>query len=290
MYILKKDIDDALHGRQLPNGNIEVGVHIADVAYFVLPNSALDIEAAKRANTTYLVERRLDMLPALLTESLCSLRPHEDHFAFSVVWEMKPENAEIVDVRYHRSIIHSKAGMTYGQAQAILDDPSATGEVADSVRILAHVAKILRRQRMDRGALNLASPEVRFMMDDERHDPVSVEMYQSKEANKVVEEFMLLANCQVARKITDHFPNHAVLRRHPTPDPAMFDDLIAAAASVDVTLHCDTSKQLADSLDLAVKDDDPNFNKLIRIMATRCMTQAVYFGSSEVTPSGKLTL
>lgn len=279
-----KDIDDALSARRLENGNVEIGVHIADVSYYVRPGNALDLEAADRSTTTYLVERRLDMLPGLLTETLCSLVGGEDRFAFSVFWEMNEKNGEIINSTFHKTILRSKIALTYGAAQAIIDDPNVPNEQKDlreSLIILLNISKILKQKRIDAGALSLASPEVRFELDSETHDPLNIESYQHKDTNSLVEEFMLLANCTVARKIYNTYPNYAILRRHPIPDPKRFDDFKALALAEGFTLNTDSNKQLADSLDKAVKPDDPYFNTLIRIMATRCLTQAEYFCSGE---------
>lgn len=164
-----KDIDDALHCIQLSNGNLQIGVHIADVTFFVHPESAIDKEAAHRSTSTYLVERRLDMLPGLLTTQLCSLRSTEDHLAFSVIWEMTP-NGSIVDVTFFKSVIHSVASLTYDEAQCMLDDNDEViskygTHVAKSVMMLNVIARILRSNRVREGALTLASPEVRFKLD-----------------------------------------------------------------------------------------------------------------------------
>jgi exosome complex exonuclease DIS3/RRP44 len=130
-----KDIDDALHCIELPNGNLEIGVHIADVTFFVHPDTPLDKEAARRSTSTYLVERRLDMLPGLLTTQLCSLRCNEDHLAFSVLWEMD-RNANIIDVRYCKSVIHSVGSLSYADAQLMMDNPDGSNVVNKSVRLL----------------------------------------------------------------------------------------------------------------------------------------------------------
>lgn len=275
-----KDIDDALHCIELPNGNLQCGVHIADVAHFVAAGCALDEEAMNRGTSTYLVEQRLDMLPGLLTETLCSLKGNVDRFAFSVMWEMT-QDAEILNVDFHRSIIHSVAAMSYPQAQVLLDDPNINDIKATSVRNLNKVAKILRRKRMEAGALTLASPEVRFVLDSESQNPTDVQLYALKETNKLVEEFMLLANITVGKKILMHFPTFALLRRHPSPSRKQFDPLLKSAGTVGVDLCVDSSKELADSLDCAVLEDHPYFNKLLRIMATRCMKPAAYFCTGE---------
>lgn len=314
-----KDIDDALHACLLPNGNLQVGVHIADVTHFVAPGSALDEEAADRGTSTYLVDRRLDMLPGLLTTKLCSLTSTEDHFAFSVMWEMKlvgDREVEIVDVSFCKSIIRSVASLSYQQAQVYLDDPEAgcvlgvpgsekknkkedeesarSDLLGSGIKTLNTIAIRLRMKRIDAGALTLASPEVRFVLDTETQNPLDVQMYALRDTNALVEEFMLLANITVAKKIVRHFPTFSMLRRHPAPSKRQFDLLVSQAKSVGVNLRVDSSKQLQDSLDAAdaasatnnsnLPKNNPYFNKMLRILCTRCMMPASYFSSGEVTP------
>ena len=222
------------------------------------------------------------MLPSLLTTDLCSLRCTEDHLAFSVLWEMDTAG-NIIDVDFCKSVIRSKASLTYDQAQAILDDPHGReGDVGSSVCFLNDLAKLLRQRRIDMGALTLASPEVRFKLDSETQNPTDVSMYALKESNALVEEFMLLANITVSKKILRHFPTLSVLRRHQPPSREQFGPLLSAAAAVGVSLDISSSKALADSLDLAVKEEDPYFNKLLRILSTRCMMPAQYFCSGEI--------
>jgi VacB/RNase II family 3'-5' exoribonuclease len=260
----------------LPNGNVQVGVHIADVTHYVASGTALDVEAADRGTSTYLVEQRLDMLPKILTETLCSLRDDGDRFAFSVVWEMT-KDGNILEVEFFKSIIRSKKAMSYDMAQLILDQGDADqSDLAVGVRGLNRLAKIFRQRRNDAGALTLASPEVRFVLDRETQNPTDVQMYQLKEANALVEEFMLLANITVAKKTLRHFPTLATLRCHPSPSKQQFESLIEAAAALDVEIRCDSSKHLAESLDAAVLEDRPYFNKQLRIMTTRCMMPAKY--------------
>eukprot|EP00873_Tetraselmis_striata_P021480 jgi/Tetstr1/441744/TSEL_029965.t1 len=211
-----RDIDDALHARELPNGNWELGVHIADVTHFW---SAMDLEAARRGTSVYLVERRIDMLPKALTEDICSLRAEVERLTFSVIWEITPPGA-----RQHR-----RGGRPHALHQGC--DPLPRRAVYQEAQ--------------------LASPEVKFKLEDETLDPLDV-----RETNQMVEEMMLMANVAVAQKIVQSFPSLAVLRRHATPPPR---------------------QRWRDSLDNAVREDDGYFNKLIRIMTTRCMTQALYF-------------
>lgn len=144
------DIDDALHSRQLPNGNTEVGVHIADVSHFIRPGTALDLEASLRATTVYLVDKRIDMVPELLSSNLCSLRGNVERFAFSCIWELD-KNANIVNTKFHKSVIESKAALTYEEAQLIIDDKNKNDDIAKSLRRLNELAKILKRKRTDNG-------------------------------------------------------------------------------------------------------------------------------------------
>ena len=279
-----KDIDDALSCESLPNGNFRVGVHIADVGFFVAPGSAIDLEAAERCTTVYLVEKRTDMLPSLLTANLCSLREKVDRLTFSVLWEMTPEGV-IVDTQFAKAVIRSEAALTYAAAQARIDDLSDTSALTRSIRSLNDLAKINRKARMMRGALELASQEVRFELDAESGDPTEVSMYQSRDTNKLVEEFMVLANQSVAHKILNAFPSTSVLRRHPPPKEAQLEllhDLLVKQGFTDFKYS--TNLELAKSLAKIVRLKDPFFNKLVRVMTTRCMNQAQYFCTGDVDP------
>ncbi|NXU58083.1 RRP44 exonuclease, partial [Turnix velox] len=274
------DIDDALHCRELENGNVEVGVHIADVSHFIRPGNALDEESSKRGTTVYLCEKRIDMVPELLSSNLCSLRSNVDRLAFSCIWEMN-DKAEILKTRFTKSIINSKASLTYAEAQMRIDSAAMNDEITTSLRGLNKLAKILKKKRIDNGqvALTLSSPEVRFHMDSETHDPIDLQTKELKETNSMVEEFMLLANVSVAQKIYDEFPEFALLRKHPSPPPSNYDILVKAAKSKDLEIKTDSAKALAESLDKAESTTFPYLNTLLRILATRCMMQAVYFCS-----------
>ncbi|NXS56277.1 RRP44 exonuclease, partial [Brachypteracias leptosomus] len=243
------DIDDALHCRELENGNIEVGVHIADVSHFIRPRNALDEESAKRGTTVYLCEKRIDMVPELLSSNLCSLRSNVDRLAFSCIWEMN-HKAEILKTRFTKSIINSKASLTYAEAQMRIDSATMNDDITTSLRGLNKLAKILKKKRIDNG-----------------------------ETNSMVEEFMLLANVSVAQKIYDEFPEFALLRKHPAPPPSNYDILVKAAKSKNLEIKTDSAKALAESLDKAESPTFPYLNTLLRILATRCMMQAVYFCS-----------
>ncbi|CAI9542511.1 unnamed protein product [Staurois parvus] len=272
------DIDDALHCRELENGNLEVGVHIADVSHFIRPGNALDQESSNRGTTVYLCDKRIDMVPDLLSSNLCSLRSQVDRLAFSCIWEIS-HDAKIIHTTYTKSVINSKASLTYAEAQMRIDSPDMNDEITKSLRLLNKLAKILKKQRIDNGALTLSSPEVRFHMDSETHDPIDLQTKELKETNSMVEEFMLLANISVAQKIYEEFSEYALLRKHPAPPPGNYDILVKAASSKNLEIKTDCAKALADSLDTAESEEFPYLNTLLRILATRCMMQAVYFCS-----------
>uniref|UniRef100_A0A8C2KSV6 DIS3 exosome endoribonuclease and 3'-5' exoribonuclease n=1 Tax=Cyprinus carpio TaxID=7962 RepID=A0A8C2KSV6_CYPCA len=216
---------------------------------------------------------RIDMVPELLSSNLCSLRSNVERLAFSCIWEMN-HNAEIIKTHFTKSVINSKASLTYAEAQMRIDDTTMNDDITKSLRGLNRLAKILKGRRTEKGALTLSSPEVRFHMDSETHDPIDLQTKELKETNSMVEEFMLLANISVAQKIYDEFSECALLRKHPSPPPSNYDILIKAAKS-----RLDSAKALADSLNNATVENFPYFNTLLRILATRCMMQAVYFCS-----------
>ncbi|KIK77030.1 hypothetical protein PAXRUDRAFT_835134 [Paxillus rubicundulus Ve08.2h10] len=279
-----QDIDDALHARRLRNGNIEAGVHIADVSHFVHPGTPMDNEAAARGTTVYLVDKRIDMLPSLLGTNLCSLRPHVERLAFSAIWELT-EDADIVNVHFSKSVIVSKAAFEYEEAQLRKDDPNQNDSVTQSIRLLNSLAIKFKDKRMAAGALNLASPEVKIhLASSESSDPIDVEQKELRETNSLVEEFMLLANVSAAKKIEEVFPRTAVLRRHLPPPKANFEklqDILMKRKGF--KLDVSSSGALADSLDKCVDPTAPTFNTLVRIMATRCMLAAEYFCSGSVS-------
>jgi exosome complex exonuclease DIS3/RRP44 len=274
-----QDIDDALHARPLPNGNFEVGVHIADVSHFVKPNNAMDAEASIRGTTVYLVDKRIDMLPMLLGTDLCSLKPYVERYAFSAIWEITPD-ADMVKSEFTKSVIKSREAFSYEQAQIRVDDPSQQDELTNAIRTLMMLSKKFKQKRMDAGALSLSSPEVRVEMESETSDPIDVKTKKLLDTMSLVEEFMLLANTSVAAKIYEAFPQTAMLRRHGAPPKTNFEELAnQLKVKRGLDLHVSSSKELADSLDACVDPKEPFFNTLVRIMATRCMMSAEYFCS-----------
>ena len=284
-----RDIDDALSAVVVPKNDgvegeeeIEIGVHIADVTTFLKPGTPMDDEALRRGTTTYLVQRRLEMLPKPLTEDICSLRADVERLAFSVFWRVDPATMlprKDVKPRFTKSIIKSSKALTYQKAQEIIDDETNDkSDLANDLRRLRDVSKALRAKRMEQGALTLASPEVRFELDDETSNPLDVSLYISRETNKMVEEMMLLANIAVAERISEHYPSFALLRRHPEPREKMFLPLLETVKllGLENKINCASNKTLAESLDACVREDDPYFNTLLRLQATRCMSTAKY--------------
>lgn len=185
-----KDFDDALSLRKLENGNIEVGVHIADVSYYVQPGTLLDQEAYDRATSIYLVDRVVPMLPEVLSNELCSLRPNEDKFTFSAVFELN-DKAEIQKQWFGRTVINSDRRFSYEEAQERIE--TKEGDLAEEINLLDSLAKILRKDRMKHGAIAFDRAEVRFNLNEESQ-PIGVYFKISKDANHLIEEFMLLAN------------------------------------------------------------------------------------------------
>lgn len=272
-----KDIDDALGYRELDNGHIEVSVHIADVTHFVKPNSSLDREAAQRCTTVYLVDRRTDMLPSLLTTNLCSLVANQDRLCFSVVWEFD-ENNVIYNTRFGKGIIRSARAFTYLEAQTLLDK-NGSDEISCALRGLDRLAKFLRAKRFERGAVELESPDVKFEYD--LTDIGSMEKYILYDTNRMVEELMLLANISVAGKIFERFPAGSLLRRHPPPVEERMKALQRSLSQQKLDFEFGNSRDLNTSLKRIVEDSDPMFGSAVRILTTRCMSQAIYCNSGD---------
>jgi exosome complex exonuclease DIS3/RRP44 len=221
-----KDIDDALHCITLPNGNYEVGVHIADVSHFVKAGAEIDKEAARRCTTVYMVDRRTDMLPGLLTETLCSLISDVDRMAFSVIWEIDSKTFTAVKTKFAKTCIRSRASLNYYKAQEMIDDKTDKSPLTMSLRGLLTIARVLRDRRIQNGALTLASPELKFKLDNESQNPTDVSEYLHVDTHFMIEEFMLLANVAVAERLAQYYPSFAILRRHPLPKQDQLQDLV----------------------------------------------------------------
>ena len=272
-----KDFDDALSFKRLENGNIEIGVHIADVSYYVRPGSAMDKEALNRSNSVYLVDRVVPMLPEQLSNLACSLRPKEDKFSFSAVFEMD-ETGKVYGKWFGKTVIHSNRRFSYEEAQEIIE--GKTGDFQEEILILDKIAKILRNARLKNGALNIESEEMRFKLDEKGH-PEEVVIKTSKDAHKLIEEFMLLANKKVAvfiaepKKGRDIIP--FVYRVHDKPD---IDKIALFNVFIDkfgYKLDFSHPDQIAKSINKLLGDIRlTNEYSLIQTMAIRSMARATY--------------
>lgn len=222
-----KDFDDALSFKELGNGNYEIGIHIADVSHYVVPGSKLDMEAYSRGNSVYLVDRVIPMLPEVLSNKLCSLRPHEEKLTFSAVFEMTPEG-KVEKEWFGKTVIYSDYRFTYEQAQEIIEEQVEDTKFGPVIKTMDKIAKILRKKRLEKGALNVESQEVRFELDD-KGNPIGLKIKVSKDANKLIEEFMLLVNRRVASYIGEPKKGKKtipfVYRTHDEPNEAKVSDL-----------------------------------------------------------------
>jgi DIS3-like exonuclease 2 len=236
-----KDLDDALHIEELDNGQVEIGVHIADVSHFIQPDSNIDIEARRRCTTVYLVDRTIPMLPRPLCEIACSLNENVERLAFSCVWRMNRDGSMVrgQDVWYGRTVIKSCARLDYATAQHIIENKVAFGEnepdeelwpksrrptgghsmgrVAGDVRLMNQVAQARRRLRFQNGAVALSAVKLTFKLDGDGETPLMCQPYAIRDSNQLVEEYMLLANYLVAQRLITHAGGRACLRSHEPP-------------------------------------------------------------------------
>lgn len=273
-----KDFDDALSVCTLPNGNYEIGVHIADVTHYVQPDTPLDREARDRATSVYLVDRVVPMLPEHLSNGICSLRPDEDKLTFSCIFEMN-KDAKVLASRICRTVIRSNRRFTYEEAQDVIE--SGQGDHAEAILLLNRLAKILRNNRYENGSVDFDRAEVRFEIDEKGH-PTSVYFKESKDANKLIEEFMLLANKTVAaaigvpqkRKKAKSF----VYRVHDQPDPERLANLAQLARAFGYRLKTTgTPREINRSINKMLSDikgkGEENF---LSTLAIRSMAKAIY--------------
>ena len=273
-----KDFDDALSIRKLANGNYEVGVHIADVTHYVRPDTLIDREARDRATSVYLVDRVVPMLPEHLSNGICSLRPDEDKLTFSTIFEMTPDG-RVVKSDITRTVIRSNRRFTYEEAQDVIE--TGKGDYADEILTLDRLAKILRAARYENGSVDFDRMEVRFDIDETGH-PVGVYFKESKDANKLIEEFMLLANRTVATTIGmaggKKKGKQFVYRVHDVPDVDRLNNLSQLARTFGHKVKTKgTPQEINRSLNKMLADikDRPEEN-LLATLAIRSMAKAIY--------------
>lgn len=273
-----KDFDDALSIKKLKNGNWEVGVHIADVTHYVQPDTIIDKEAQKRATSVYLVDRVVPMLPEHLSNGICSLRPDEDKLTFSCIFEMD-NDGKVLNSKIARTVTRSNRRFTYDEAQEVIE--TGKGDYAEEILTLDRLAKILRRKRYENGSVEFDRAEVRFDIDETGH-PIGVYFKESKDANKLIEEFMLLANKTVAAAIGKpdgkKKPKAFVYRVHDMPDPGKLADLSKIARTFGFKVkETGSSREVNRSINKMLADvkgrGEENF---LSTLAIRSMAKAIY--------------
>ncbi|EEI92069.1 ribonuclease R [Sphingobacterium spiritivorum ATCC 33300] len=272
-----KDFDDAISFQQLPNGHYEIGVHIADVSHFVKPDTALDKEAFERATSVYLVDRVIPMLPERLSNDLCSLRPNEDRLCFSAVFELD-DKANIHDQWFGRTVIHSDRRFSYEEAQEVIENKA--GDFTTEILKLNELAYILREKKFKNGAISFESEEVKFTLD-ENGKPTGVYTKVRKDAHKLIEDFMLLANRKVAEYIGKQGKGKNkltfVYRFHDLPNPETLTTFSQFASRFGHKLTIRSDKETAKSLNaLMTKIEGSKEQNLLTSLAVRSMAKAVY--------------
>jgi ribonuclease R len=272
-----KDFDDAISIRHLDNGLLELGVHIADVSYYVEPDTALDKEAYARATSVYLPDRVNPMLPERISNELCSLRPHEDKLTFSAVFRMT-EKGEVKGIWLGRTVIHSDHRFTYEEVQEIIEQK--TGLYQPEIELLNDIAQRLRKQRFRKGAINFSSTEVRFKLD-EKGKPIGIMVKESKEAHQLVEEFMLLANRNVAEAVgkvkVNKKPIPFPYRVHDTPDKEKLAPFIEFAKKYGHVFDIESPQAIARSFNQMLKDVQGKPEQhVLEQLGIRTMAKAVY--------------
>ncbi len=271
-----KDFDDALSFKKLDNGHYEIGVHIADVTHYVKPNSLLEKEAFDRATSVYLVDRTIPMLPERLSNGLCSLRPNEDKLTFAAVFEMDAKG-KVIDEWFGRTIIHSDKRFSYEEAQEVLE--TGRGPYSEELTILNDLAKKLRKLRFSKGAINFETTEVKFKLD-EKGIPLAVIPKIRKDAHKLIEEFMLLANKFVATFVYNYKKgkekNTFVYRIHDFPDPDKVKDFALFAKQFGHRMNVEEAS-ISQSLNKLMNDIEGKPEQhVLEQLAIRTMAKAKY--------------
>jgi len=274
-----KDFDDALSVRKLKNENWEIGIHIADVSHYVEEGSIIDMEAIERATSVYLVDRVIPMLPEVLSNDICSLKPNVDRLAYSVFFEIN-EKAEVINYKIAKTVIHSDIRFTYESAQEIIN--SKKGLLVTEILLLNRLSKILRRKRQENGSINFESSEVKFILDDDNM-PIDVFFKESLSTNHLIEEFMLLANRTVAKHIG--FPKKNakpfVYRVHDLPDKERISTLNEIVKKFGHNIENNNPKVLSKSLNyLLNKVKGEPEQQMVETLTIRSMAKAVYTTSN----------
>lgn len=274
-----KDFDDALSIKTLSPDLYEIGVHIADVSHFVRPGTLLDAEGRRRALSVYLVDRTIPMLPEILSNDLCSLNPHEDKYTFSAVFHIT-RSGEIKDKWFGKTIIHSDHRFSYEEAQEVLD--KGEGPHHDDLSVMREIAKIFEKKKFENGAINFETDEVKFVLDD-AGKPIKVYRKERKDTHRLIEEYMLLANREVAEYIfkSNEKPNRkgaqSVYRIHDAPNKERIEDLATFLKALGFELKVKDGEVTAKDINLLLRQVEGNPNEeLIKTATIRSMAKAIY--------------
>lgn len=272
-----KDFDDAISYRRLPNGNHEVGVHIADVSYYVKPGSAIDREAQERGTSVYLVDRTIPMLPEKLCNNVCSLRPDEEKLTFSTVFEMN-DKAEILNKWIGKTVIKSNRRFAYEEVQTMIE--GGDGDFKDEILVLNDLATKLREKRMAQGSINFHSEEVKFVLDEKMH-PIDTYVKVQNEANMLIEDFMLLSNKTIAESIgkkdSKYHGYTFVYRVHDEPNPEKLYNFIALVSRLGFSMNISTRENLVKSYNALFEAVEGRGEKnMVESVALRTMAKAMY--------------
>ncbi|WP_431295041.1 ribonuclease R [Pedobacter sp. P26] len=272
-----KDFDDAISYQKLPNGNYEIGVHIADVSHYVIQGTELDKEAYSRATSVYLVDRVIPMLPERLSNGVCSLRPNEDKLCFAAVFELD-EQANIQNEWYGRTVIHSDRRFSYEEAQEVIE--SKSGDYATEIQKLNELAYILRDRKFKNGAISFESTEVKFKLDDSGK-PIGVYVKERKDAHKLIEDYMLLANRKVAEFIAKKTKGKDkltfVYRVHDSPNMETLNTFATFASRFGYKINTKSDKEIAKSLNNLMADvEGKKEQNILTSLAIRSMAKAIY--------------
>jgi ribonuclease R len=272
-----KDFDDAISYRKLPNGNHEVGIHIADVSHYVIQGTDLDKEAYSRATSVYLVDRVIPMLPERLSNGVCSLRPNEDKLCFAAVFELD-EHANIESEWYGRTVIHSNRRFSYEEAQEVIENK--VGDYATEILKLNELAYILRDRKFKNGAISFESTEVKFKLD-ESGKPIGVYVKERKDAHKLIEDYMLLANRKVAEFVAKKQKGEKkltfVYRVHDSPNMETLNTFATFASRFGYKINTKSDKEIAKSLNHLMADvEGKKEQNILTSLAIRSMAKAIY--------------
>ncbi|KAI9698863.1 MAG: hypothetical protein M1820_007370 [Bogoriella megaspora] len=277
-----KELDDALHFKALPNGNVEVGVHVADVAHFIKTNSLVDREAKKRGTGVYLMNRSVAMLPPKLASEICCLSPGEERYTVSVVFEVEPKSGSVIEQNtwVGKAVIKSSGKLTYDQVDGVITGKGDTGLSADRVEVIKtihHVCQKLREARFGGRSTNIAPLRLLYQLDDE-NVPVEQNIFDSSPAHELIEELSHLTNGFVARKIFAGLPEQALLRRQAAPNPRRLQTFAERMSAVGYDIDVESSGSLQNSL---FKVQDSDLRKGMETLLVKAMSRAKYFTASK---------